>query len=345
MKEMETERDDAMMRRALTLAVKGAGHVSPNPMVGCVITDAGGKIIGEGWHRRYGEGHAEVNAVASVTDRGALRGATVYVTLEPCSHRGKTPPCAELLASLPVARVVAGMQDPNPKVCGRGLERLRQAGKTVLTGVCEEECRHLNRRFITAQTFGRPFITLKWAMDATGAMGRRRISAQPPVRYSNELNTCAVHHLRALHDAILVGRRTALADNPELTARRWPGHQPRPIVVGGHGEPLPATMALADRGDLILAPHMETPAQWRAWLASLWRDQGISSVLVEGGSRLLGAMLSMGLWDEIRRETCPRRVDGDLPAPVLPPEAQLAQREEIGNDNIEWFRQLRTCLQ
>lgn len=329
------------MRRALSLAVKGAGHVSPNPMVGCVITDSAGHIIGEGWHRCYGEGHAEVNAVASVADRDKLRGATVYVTLEPCSHRGKTPPCAELLASLPIARVVAGMQDPNPKVSGRGLERLRQAGKIVLTGVCEAECRHLNRRFITAHTLGRPFVTLKWAMDAAGVMGRCDASSRPPIRYSNELNICAVHRLRSLHDAILIGRRTACADNPKLTLRHWPGRRPRPIVVGGQGEPLADALALSERKDLLLAPHMDTMEQWDTWLASLWRDYEISSVLVEGGSRLLNALLSVGLWDEIRRETCLRRVDGDLPAPVLPPGALLMMRGDVGGDKTEWFRQLR----
>ncbi len=328
------------MRRALRLAVRGAGHVSPNPMVGCVITDVNGRIIGEGWHRRYGREHAEVNAVASTADRETLRDATVYVTLEPCSHWGKTPPCAELLASLPIARVVAGMQDPNQKVSGRGMERLREAGKTVLTGVCEAECRHLNRRFITAHTLGRPFITLKWAMDITGAMGWSDTSSRPSIRYSTALNTCEVHRLRALHDAILIGRRTALADNPELTVRHWPGRSPRPIVVGSQGEPLPVSLALSHRNDLLLAPHMDTPKQWREWLASLWTDHGISSVIAEGGSRLLGTLLSMGMWDEIRRETCMRRVNGDLPAPVLPSEAQLLLREDKEGANVEWFRRL-----
>lgn len=340
MKELQREFDEQMMRRALSLAVKGAGHVSPNPMVGCVITDSGGSIIGEGWHRRYGESHAEVNAVASVSDRAALRGATVYVTLEPCSHWGKTPPCAGLLASLPAARVVAGMADPNPKVAGRGLELLRRSGKTVLTGVCEAECRELNRRFITAHTLGRPYVTLKWAMDAAGIMGRTEGEELPPLRYSDYLNICEVHRLRSLHDAILVGRRTAIADNPELTVRHWPGRSPRPIVAGGNGEALPDTIVLSKRTDLILAPRMDSAEQWASWLTRLWTEQGISSVLVEGGSRLLGALLTAGVWDEIRRETCALRVGGDLPAPVLPEAAQLVARETIGGHNVEWFRQL-----
>lgn len=328
------------MRRALGLAEKGAGHVSPNPMVGCVIVSADGRIIGEGWHRRYGEGHAEVNAVASVKEREALRVATVYVTLEPCSHYGKTPPCAELLAGLPVARVVAGMQDPNPKVSGRGLERLRQAGKEVVAGVCEAECRELNRRFITAHTQRRPYVTLKWAMDTAGAMGHRKTDGQAPLHYSNALNTCEVHRLRTVHDAILIGRRTAIADNPALTARRWPGRSPRPIVIGGNGEPLPPTLTLSEREDLILAPRIDTPEGWRAWLSSLFSDYGLTSVLVEGGSRLLETLLAEGVWDEIRRETCPQRVGGDLPAPVLPINAELVHHELIGGHNIEWFRKL-----
>ncbi|MDE6556831.1 MAG: bifunctional diaminohydroxyphosphoribosylaminopyrimidine deaminase/5-amino-6-(5-phosphoribosylamino)uracil reductase RibD, partial [Duncaniella sp.] len=184
------------MQRALELAKNGALDASPNPMVGAVIVDAGGKIIGEGWHRRCGEGHAEVNAIASVADESLLKDSTIYVTLEPCSHYGKTPPCADLIISKGIPRVVVGCLDPFPEVSGRGIARLREAGIEVVTGVLEEECRKLNEKFITAHTLQRPFITLKWAESADGYLD---------ARISTPFTRMLAHKLRATSDAILVG--------------------------------------------------------------------------------------------------------------------------------------------
>ena len=257
------------MQRALQLAANGAGSASPNPMVGAVIVAPDGRVIGEGWHRRCGEGHAEVNAVASVTaaDRSLLTQSTMYVTLEPCSHYGKTPPCAELILRTGIPRVVVATGDPNPKVSGRGIAMLREAGVEVEVGLLGEEARALNRRFFLSQTLRRPWITLKWARSADGFMDHRRIPAHPvpcrfstasqssvelseqrsrlincrsfaaplpPCRFSTPLTSALTMQLRSLHDGILTTAATVLADDCTLTLRNWPGNPPRPIILDPH---------------------------------------------------------------------------------------------------------------
>lgn len=325
--------DEYWMRRAIALARKGHGHVSPNPAVGCVIVAADGSIAGEGWHRRYGEGHAEVNAVASVRDRELLKDATVYVTLEPCSHQGKTPPCARLLMSLPIRRVVAGSVDPNPKVAGRGLEMLRQAGKEVTLGVLEAECRAVNPAFLTAQELGRPYITLKWACSADGAMG----SKSGRLHFSEAQGMVWCHRERALHDAILAGRDTVIADNPRLDLRRCPGRNPRPVVIGGDGTPLPGTH-LSENPDTLWLPHAD---DLRQVMESLWREHHLSSVLVEGGSRLLRAFIEAGLYDRIRVETSPARPDAnpltDIAAPAIPADVLHESAMHLGANRVDTF--------
>lgn len=325
--------DEYWMRRAIALAVKGHGHVSPNPAVGCVIVAADGSIAGEGWHRRYGEGHAEVNAVASVRDSKLLHNATVYVTLEPCSHHGKTPPCARLLMSLPVHRVVVGSVDPNPKVAGRGLEILRQAGKEVTVGVLETECRAINPVFMTAQECGRPFVTLKWACSADGAMG----STVGRLLFSEPQGVVWCHRERALHDAIIVGRDTVIADNPRLDLRRWPGRNPRPIVIGGDGTPVSGKY-LSENPATLWQPHVD---DLRGLLESFWREYHLSSVLVEGGARLLRAFIAAGLYDRIRVERAPARPEAnsltDIAAPILPADVLPAGTLRLGANRVDTF--------
>lgn len=325
---MEIREDEYWMRRAMHLARNGYGHVSPNPAVGCVIVSANGKIVGEGWHRRYGEGHAEVNAVNSVKDRSMLDGATVYVTLEPCSHYGKTPPCAELLAGLPVKRVVAGSGDPDPKVNGRGLAMLRKAGKEVVAGVLEEECKALNPAFFTSRCLNRPFITLKWACGADGSMGdgkgKRMI-------FSNAEGNMWAHRERTLHDAIMVGLRTALADNPHLDVRHWSGRKPVPVVVGGEGQPIDG-LELAKNPSTIWLPRT---SDLKSMVRELWTKHHLSSLLVEGGATLLRAFLDAGLYDRIRREMNPDVGGGDIYAPPLPDDVELAERFTVGRNSVE----------
>ncbi|MDE5568488.1 MAG: bifunctional diaminohydroxyphosphoribosylaminopyrimidine deaminase/5-amino-6-(5-phosphoribosylamino)uracil reductase RibD [Muribaculaceae bacterium] len=301
------------MRRALELARHGMGQVSPNPMVGAVIVAPDGSIIGEGYHRRYGEGHAEVNAVASVAQRSLLPDSTMYVTLEPCSHYGKTPPCTRLIIDCHIPRVVVGAGDPNEKVCGRGIAMLREAGVEVVTGVLAEESRRLNAAFITAHSFHRPFVTLKWAQSADGYLDVDRSDDIPAAAISSPLGRLAVHRLRAVHDAILVGSGTVISDNPILDSRLWGGRSPRPVVLDRRGR-IGDNYRVLDRDPIIIDCH-EGVADV---LAQLYR-KGISSVLVEGGAQVLRSFIDAGLWDFARVETSSVSFasNGRVTAPVI----------------------------
>ena len=224
--------DDDYMRRCIQLAENGLGAVAPNPMVGAVIVHEG-RIIGEGYHRRFGEAHAEVNAIARVARPELLQQSTLYVNLEPCSHYGHTPPCSKLIISKHIPRVVIANVDPNPKVAGRGIRMMREAGIEVITGVLEKEGEWLNRRFFTFQRLHRPYIQLKWAQSADGFLDRLREenNAIPPVQISSELTKLLVHKARTEESAIMVGTNTAIKDNPKLTVRRWSGQNPVRVVV------------------------------------------------------------------------------------------------------------------
>jgi len=288
------------MRRALELARHGALDASPNPMVGAVITDPDGRIIGEGWHRRCGEGHAEVNAIASVKDKSRLRDATMYVTLEPCSHYGKTPPCAELIIRMGIPRVVIGCRDPFAKVAGRGIAMLREAGVEVAVGMLEGECVKLNEKFMTAHSLGRPFITLKWAESADRYMDGT---------ISNPLSAMEVHRERALHDGILVGSGTWIADSPRLDTRLFAGKSPRRVVLDRRGR----LTGLPE--DVI---HITEDCPLAETVGKLYSEHGMTSLLVEGGAELLGSFLAEGLFDRIRVERSTRRIYGKVKAPALP---------------------------
>lgn len=299
--------DRDMMRRALQLAANGAGYVSPNPMVGAVIVDATGHIIGQGWHRKYGGPHAEVQAFSSVRpeDERLLSEATIYVTLEPCSHYGKTPPCAKLIVDKGVRRVVVGCGDPNPKVSGRGIEMIRQAGIEITENVLRDECAALNKRFMTAHTLHRPWIQLKWAEDAQGNMARRNPEYTPgcdlpeylPMQISSPVGMVLMHGQRAMADAIMAGTNTLLSDNPSLTTRLWPGHSPRPVIF--RSPRLPDSLKIWDRHPVILDPAV--PLEQNMHL--LFSEHGITSLMVEGGRTLLDSFIEHNLFDEIRIES------------------------------------------
>lgn len=320
------------MARCLRLARCGRGHTSPNPMVGAVVVHEG-RIIGEGYHRLCGEAHAEVNAIASVreADRPLLRHSTIYVSLEPCSHYGKTPPCAELIIRTGIPRVVVGCLDPFPAVSGRGVSLLREAGVEVITGVLEEECRALNRDFMTMQLKGRPFVTLKWAQSADGFLDRCRESAnEPPVVLSSPETLREVHRIRTEIKAILVGTRTALLDNPSLTVRHWVGPSPLRVVLD-RSLRIPSTHHLLDGSapTLILtekAPKNQPNIDYAeidfsrpvaAQVLAILTGRKIDSLLVEGGARLTETFLEEGLWDEARVETAPILLGEGVAAPRL----------------------------
>lgn len=312
--------DERFMRRAIQLARCGETAVHPNPMVGAVIVKDG-RIIGEGYHMKYGGPHAEVNAVRSVPSGACMKGCTMYVTLEPCSHWGKTPPCCDLIIQQGVGRVVVGMQDPNEKVNGEGIRRMREAGIEVAVGILEEECRALNPCFLTIHTKHRPWVTLKWAQSRDGVMGLDLPNAEP-LHISSPFTQMLVHRLRSRCQAIMVGTNTALHDNPHLTLRLWQGKSPLRVTIDRHGR-LSKEMFLFSDGEPTLVYHNEI-------LPDILYDlhkRGVQHLLVEGGSKLLQSFINSNLWDEARIETSPMR-QGDVQGKVTAPTISHAELSE-----------------
>jgi diaminohydroxyphosphoribosylaminopyrimidine deaminase/5-amino-6-(5-phosphoribosylamino)uracil reductase len=339
-------RKEIYMRRALELAANGAAYASPNPMVGAVIVAPDGRVIGEGWHRRCGEGHAEVNAVASVAkaDIPLLGKSTMFVTLEPCSHYGKTPPCARMIVEREIPRVVVAMADPNPKVSGRGIGILRDAGVGVEVGLLADEAYELNRRFLKSVTSGRSFITLKWARSKDGYMDWVRSDEHPEAcRFSTPLTSLSTMRLRALHDAVITTAATVQADNPRLTLRNFDGKQPVAVVLT-HSKQLPedsflAKKLLAGASDAPMVYEFENPDALQEIFHDLYTRHGISSVLVEAGPTMLSTLIDMQLWDDAREEIAPfaLRGEGRHSAPVLP--AACIHREEcVGDSILRYYR-------
>lgn len=356
--------NEIYMRRALQLAANGRGGASPNPMVGAVIVAPDGRVIGEGWHRVRGKGHAEVNAVASVSeeDMPMLKDSTMYVTLEPCSHYGKTPPCAELILRTGIPRVVVATLDPNPKVSGRGVAMLRAGGVEVEEGMLRQEARNLNRRFFTSQLLGRPWITLKWACSADGYMDCRRTEAHPaPYRFSGNLSGMKTMRLRSLHDAILTTASTLEADDCLLTVRGWYGRQPLRYILdlgsraGEHHAIFSPVAAAPDtvaesgeEADLRgLAPGQRITEGNRSDLheifSRLYREEGVSSILVEAGPTLLKSLIEAGLWDAAREEIASGVILGEEgvgKAPSLPG-YMLTDSGQTGKNRINYYLRVR----
>ena len=304
--------DEKYMRRCIQLAKNGQQNAKPNPMVGAVIV-ADGRIIGEGYHVRCGEGHAEVNAFASVRpeDEHLLPQSTIYVSLEPCSHYGKTPPCADLIIKKGVRRVVVGCIDEFAEVQGRGIRKLQEAGIEVEVGVLEAECQALNRRFFTYHREQRPYIILKWAQTANGFIDDQF----QPTQISSSFTKMLSHKLRAEEDAILVGRVTDDRDHPQLNVREWSGSDPKRLVID-HAHPLNL--------ESLHAHH-------------------IQSLIVEGGAQTLRSFLVQNLWDEIRVETnTTMTVSGGTRAPQIPANATVVKAEVYGGNTITYYQMVQT---
>lgn len=307
--------DERFMRRCFELARLGQGRVSPNPMVGCVVVGQDGNIVSEGYHQQYGHNHAERNALLRVLpDGGTFDGCTLYVNLEPCSHFGKTPPCADLIVEKHLKRVVISTPDPNPLVAGHGLEKLRKAGIEVVQNVLFDEGRHLNRRFFTFMEKHRPYVILKWAQTADGFMDIDR-SANPNGSYwitNNALKTLS-HKWRTQEDAIMVGTNTVANDNPQLTSRLWAGHNPLRITIDRLGR-LPGhchlfdgsvpTVVFAQNKSMQSARNLTfVDADFDNLLPQMMEylyQNKVQSVVVEGGKRLINSFLEQNLWDEAR---------------------------------------------
>ena len=333
--------EEKYMRRCIELAKNGLCNVAPNPMVGAVIV-CDGRIIGEGYHVRCGEAHAEVNAIRSVKDESLLKRSTIYVSLEPCSHYGKTPPCADLIIEKQIPRIVIGCRDPFSKVAGRGIQKLQNAGREVIVGVLEEECLHLIRRFITFNTLRRPFITLKWAESADRFIDIERIDGNP-VLLSSPLTSMLVHKKRAENTAIMVGRRTALLDNPSLTVRNWYGRNPIRIVLDRNLS-LPNDLQIFN-GEIptLVFTEKEHPEEKSVSYITIdfahnplnqimeeLYQRNIQSLLVEGGSQLLQSFIDNELWDEAYIEKCPKQLYSGVKAPEISNNFSYSTEEHFG---------------
>ena len=312
------------MRRFLQLARGGMQNAKPNPMVGAVIVDKAGRIIGEGYHLCCGQGHAEVNAFASVRqkDEALLPESTIYVSLEPCSHYGKTPPCADLIIRKGVRRVVCGCIDPFAKVQGRGIKKLRDAGIEVTVGVLERECIELNKRFMTYNTLRRPYVTLKWAQSADGMMGLRG----QKTTISSPFTQMLMHKMRTESDAILIGHTTLTVDSPRLTVREWSGNDPERIVLGRVSQ-----KEIPD--GFVAFDNIE------AALRHLYAEKK-QSLMVEGGSTTLQSFLDCGQWDEIRVETASFCLGDGIRAPQLPRNLRLVKAEHYDGRTIMTYERI-----
>ncbi len=316
--------DERFMRRCLQLAKNGRQNAKPNPMVGAVIVSEDGRILGEGYHVRCGEAHAEVNAFASVRheDEHLLAGATIYVSLEPCSHYGKTPPCADLIVRKRVKRCVCGCVDPFAKVQGRGIQKIREAGIEVTVGVLEKECLELNKRFITYNTHQRPYIILKWAQTANGFLDNEGKGMAISSTFTKMLS----HKLRAENDAILVGRITDERDHSQLNVRDWSGKNPLRLVIDRNHPCFDGLDFSKGKAEVL-----------RQIMNFLYTNK-VQSLIVEGGAITHQSFLDANLWDEIRIETATTQsVKTGTEAPRLPHGVKPIGHEEYDGNVIETY--------
>ena len=289
------------IKRCIELAKNGLGTTYPNPLVGSVIV-YNNQIIGEGWHQKAGNPHAEVNAIQSVKDKSLLSKATIYVSLEPCSHFGKTPPCSDLIIANKIPNVVIGTIDPFAKVAGTGIKKLIEAGTNVTVGILEDECYELNKRFFTFHTKKRPYIILKWAESNDGFIAPINRKEQKPVWITSELSRQLVHKWRSEEQAILVGTNTVLEDNPTLTTRNWSGNNPIRIVLDQNNKISKESHIFDNQAKTISISKNEMPfdENLASNIASFLFEQNIQSVLIEGGTKTLQTFIDSNLWDEAR---------------------------------------------
>lgn len=325
---MITKENEKFMRRCIQLAKLGAGSVSTNPMVGAVVV-YNGNIIGEGFHKRFGQAHAEVNAINSVKNPELLSESEIYVSLEPCAHFGKTPPCADLIIEKGIRKVYVGCLDPFSKVDGKGIQKLRNAGIEVVTGVLEKECQELNRRFFTFVNLKRPYIILKWAQSLDGYLDKDF----RPVKISNPLTNILCHKWRSEEDAILVGTTTAERDNPHLDNRLWSGKNPVRIILDKENA-LDKKLNIFDNSQpTIIVKEFDV----NEILNKLYHNN-IQSVIVEGGAKTHNLFLESGLWDEIRIFQSDEMLHCGTKAAKI--QGRLVENTNIGNNKLLIFRNI-----
>ena len=341
------------INRCLQLAENGLGRTYPNPMVGSVVVH-NNRIIGEGWHRKAGEPHAEVNAINSVREKSLLSSASIFVSLEPCSHYGKTPPCSDLIIASGIKKVYIGTVDPFSQVAGRGIQKLMTAGCKVMVGILEKECQELNKRFFSFVTKKRPYIILKWAESADGFISPEDLSQteRKPIWITNPYSRQLVHKWRSEEQAILVGTNTAVADNPSLTTRSW--HGPNPVrIVLDRQQRIPAasnlfdgkikTIVLTEGGSSQIPSseniekrgidfEMSLPQQ----ICDLLYQQGLQSVIIEGGRQTLQSFIDEGIWDEAKVFTGNVRFGKGVRAPEF--SGTLVSESSVQTDSLKIYR-------
>ncbi len=344
---INTNSHEKYMRRCISIALKGAGNVAPNPMVGAVLVYQD-TIIGEGWHEQYGQAHAEVNCINNVPVhlQQLIPESTLYVSLEPCAHHGKTPPCSDLIIQHKIPHVVVGCVDTFAAVAGRGIQKLRDAGIQTIYPILEDECRQLNKHFFTFHEKKRPFVLLKWAESSDGylsAFGSRRLML------SNVFSQILVHKLRSEYASILVGYNTVLADNPALDNRHWAGKSPTRIVIDFNNT-LPKNIKLFDQQQATIVFNFQVQKTEGniCWIKleqgnvaqqvlDFLYQQNIQSVLIEGGNKTLQSFIDAGLWDEALCIQCPVTIGCGTVAPALK-QAQLLEQKTLQQDHLLFFR-------
>lgn len=336
------------MKRCLQLAKSGLGQTYPNPMVGCVLV-YNDQIIGEGWHQKAGEAHAEVNAINSVADESLLKKATIYVSLEPCSHFGKTPPCSDLIISKGIKNVVIGTIDPFAKVAGKGVKKLMEAGCEVTVGVLEDACRELNRRFFTFHQQKRPYLILKWAQSHDGFIAPAQQETGKPTWITNPRSKQLVHKWRNEEQAILVGTQTALKDNPQLNTRLWEGKDPVRVVLDrqlrlpenshlfdGSIKTIVITEETAPSKDNLLFETIDFSTDLADKICEVLHRHNLQSVIIEGGSQTLQTFIDAQIWDEARIFTGTIQFKKGTTAPDF--SGKLTEEKKIEDDLLSCYR-------
>lgn len=338
------------IRRCIELAQNALGNTYPNPLVGSVVVH-NDTIIGEGWHQKAGEAHAEVNAIASVKDKSLLKKSTIYVSLEPCSHFGKTPPCADLIVAQKIPKVIIGCMDPNEVVAGRGVKKLLEAGCKVKIGVLEEDCKNLNKRFFTFHQKKRPYIILKWAETQDGFIAPKEQEKGKPLWITGETSKQLVHRWRSEEQAILVGTNTILKDNPRLTTRLWQGNNPIRIVIDRHlkinhdaaifdGTSETIVITSYEHQNLPNLPNVkfETVDFDKSLpenICEVLYNNKIQSVIIEGGAITLNAFIEADLWNEARVFAGKENLQTGIKAPAL--KMEHSQTIQVGDDILKIY--------
>lgn len=325
------------IKRCLQIAKNGLGSTRPNPMVGCVIV-YNNNIIGEGYTSPYGGNHAEVNAINSVSNKALLKEATLYVTLEPCSHFGKTPPCSDLIIKHQISNVVIGSDDDNEKVAGKGIEKLKAAGCNVTVGVLEHACKRHHKRFFTFHNKKRPYIILKWAETKDGFIAPESKNEQKPVWITNSISRQLVHKWRAEEQAILVGTNTVIEDNPSLSTRDWIGENPIRIVIDKDEKLSKShTVFNADAESILISKdNIDFSKNIAIQICDLLFEKNINSVIIEGGAKTLQTFIDKTLWDEARVFTGQTEFKKGVKAPIF--QGKLISEENILTDTLKIYK-------